>query len=106
LCGRLIEGLSERKGVRVRGITNPNALHRRVPTVSFTLEGRNPAELAKEFAARGIFVWSGHNYAVEPIGRLGLLEKGGVLRAGLVHYNTLDEVERFLTTLDEIAAKA
>jgi cysteine desulfurase family protein (TIGR01976 family) len=106
LCRRLIEGLSERKGVRVRGITNSNALHRRVPTVSFTLEGRNPAELAKEFAARGIFVWSGHNYAVEPIGRLGLIEKGGVLRAGLAHYNTLDEVERFLTTLDEIAAKA
>jgi selenocysteine lyase/cysteine desulfurase len=43
LCRRLIEGLTERKGVRVRGITNSNALHRRVPTVSFTLEGRNPA---------------------------------------------------------------
>ncbi|HKG75178.1 MAG TPA: aminotransferase class V-fold PLP-dependent enzyme, partial [Aestuariivirgaceae bacterium] len=106
LCRRLIEGLSERKGVRIHGITNSNALHRRVPTVSFTLEGRNPATLAKEFARRDIHVWSGHNYAVEPVGRLGLLEKGGVLRAGLAHYNTLDEVERFLTTLDEIAAKA
>jgi cysteine desulfurase family protein (TIGR01976 family) len=106
LCRRLIEGLAERKGVKVRGITNSNALHRRVPTVSFTLEGRNPAELAKEFAARGIFVWSGHNYAVEPMSRLGLLKTGGVLRAGLAHYNTPDEVERFLTTLDEIAAKA
>jgi cysteine desulfurase family protein (TIGR01976 family) len=106
LCRRLIEGLSERKGVRIRGITNSNALHRRVPTISFTLEGANPAALAKEFARRDIFVWSGHNYAVEPVGRLGLLEKGGVLRAGLAHYNTLDEVERFLTTLDEIAEKA
>ena len=106
LCRRLIEGLSERKGVRIHGITNSNALHRRVPTVSFTLEGRDPAALAKEFARRDIHVWSGHNYAVEPVGRLGLLEKGGVLRAGLAHYNTLDEVERFLTTLDEIAAKA
>jgi cysteine desulfurase family protein (TIGR01976 family) len=102
LCRRLIEGLSERKGVRIRGITNSNALHRRVPTVSFTLEGRDPADLAKAFAARDIFVWSGHNYAVEPVRRLGLLEKGGVLRAGLAHYNTPDEVERFLTTLDEI----
>jgi selenocysteine lyase/cysteine desulfurase len=77
-----------------------------VPTVSFTLEGRDPADLAKQFAARDIFVWSGHNYAVEPIRRLGLLEKGGVLRAGLAHYNTPEEVERFLTALDEIAAKA
>ena len=106
LCRRLIEGLSERKGVRVRGITNPNALHRRVPTVSFTLAGRDPAEIAKEFAERDIFVWSGHNYAVEPIRRLGLLEKGGVLRAGLAHYNTQDEVERFLAVLDEIGATA
>jgi cysteine desulfurase family protein (TIGR01976 family) len=104
LCRRLIEGLSERKGVRIRGITNSNALHRRVPTVSFTLEGRDPAALAKEFAKHDVFVWSGHNYAVEPIARMGLLEKGGVLRAGLAHYNTPDEVERFLATLDEIAA--
>jgi cysteine desulfurase family protein (TIGR01976 family) len=102
LCRRLIEGLSERKHVRIHGITNSNALNRRVPTVSFTLEGRDPAELAKAFAARGIFIWSGHNYAVEPVRRLGLLEKGGVLRAGLAHYNTQGEVERFLTTLDEI----
>jgi selenocysteine lyase/cysteine desulfurase len=77
-----------------------------VPTVSFTLEGRSPAAMAKAFAARDIFVWSGHNYAVEPIRRLGLLEKGGVLRAGLAHYNTPEEVERFLTTLDAIAAEA
>jgi cysteine desulfurase family protein (TIGR01976 family) len=106
LCRQLIEGLSERKGLRIHGITNSNALHRRVPTVSFTLEGRSPAAMAKAFAARDIFVWSGHNYAVEPIRRLGLLEKGGVLRAGLAHYNTPEEVERFLTTLDAIAAEA
>ena len=106
LCRQLVEGLCQRKGVKIHGITNSNALHRRVPTVSFTLAGRDPAQLAKEFAARDIFVWSGHNYAVEPIRRLGLLETGGVLRAGLAHYNTPEEVERFLTTLDAIAAKA
>jgi selenocysteine lyase/cysteine desulfurase len=105
LCRRLIEGLMAQKGVVVRGITSSNAMHRRVPTVSFTLEGRNPAMLAKQFAARDIFVWSGHNYAIEPIGRLGLADKGGVLRVGLAHYNTPDEVDVFLTALDEIASK-
>jgi cysteine desulfurase family protein (TIGR01976 family) len=104
LCRRLIEGLMAQKGVVVRGITSSNAMHRRVPTVSFTLEGRNPAMLAKQFAARDIFVWSGHNYAIEPIGRLGLADKGGVLRVGLAHYNTPDEVDVFLTALDEIAS--
>jgi selenocysteine lyase/cysteine desulfurase len=104
LCRRLIEGLVAQKGVVVRGITSSNAMHRRVPTVSFTLEGRDPATLAKQFAARDMFVWSGHNYAIEPIGRLGLADKGGVLRVGLAHYNTPDEVDLFLTALDEIAS--
>jgi cysteine desulfurase family protein (TIGR01976 family) len=106
LCRRLIEGLVAQKGVVVHGITSSNAMHRRVPTVSFTLEGRNPAMLAKQFAARDICVWSGHNYAIEPIGRLGLADKGGVLRVGLAHYNTPDEVDLFLTALDEIASNS
>ena len=47
-------------------------------------------------------MWSGHNYAIEPVGRMGLLEKGGVLRVGLAHYNTTNEVEQFLSCLTRI----
>lgn len=96
---RLIEGLKTFKGLTVRGITSANAMHRRVPTVSFTLEGRDPKNLAKSFAADNIFVWSGHNYAIEPVGRMGLLDKGGVLRIGLAHYNTEAEVDALLSSL-------
>ena len=96
---KLIEGLKTFKGLTIRGITSANAMHRRVPTVSFTLEGHHPETLAKAFAKDSIFVWSGHNYAIEPVGRMGLMDKGGVLRVGLAHYNTEDEVDALLSSL-------
>ncbi len=96
---KLIEGLKGFKGLTIRGVTSANAMHRRVPTVSFTLEGHHPQELAKAFAKDNIFVWSGHNYAIEPVSRMGLMDKGGVLRVGLAHYNTEAEVDALLSSL-------
>ena len=69
---------------------------RRFPSRS---TGIRPEALAKAFASENIFVWSGHNYAVEPVTRMGLMDKGGVLRVGLAHYNTEAEVDGFITTL-------
>ncbi len=99
LTQKLIDGISGIKGLKVRGITSANAVHRRVPTVSFTVEGVQPVTLAKHFADENIFVWSGHNYALEPVTRMGLMDKGGVLRVGLAHYNTEDEINRFVSSL-------
>jgi selenocysteine lyase/cysteine desulfurase len=96
---KLIEGLRSFKGLTIRGITSANAMHRRVPTVSFTLEGHHPQAMAQAFARDNIFVWSGHNYAIEPVTRMGLMEKGGVLRVGLAHYNTEAEVDALLSSL-------
>ena len=94
-----LEGLKTFKGLTIRGITSANAMHRRVPTVSFTVEGHHPEALAKAFASDNIFVWSGHNYAIEPVSRMGLMDKGGVLRVGLAHYNTEAEVDALLSSL-------
>ncbi len=96
---RLIDGLRSFKGLTIRGITSANAMHRRVPTVSFTLDGHHPQDLAQAFAKDNIFVWSGHNYAIEPVSRMGLMDKGGVLRVGLAHYNTEAEVDALLSSL-------
>lgn len=96
---RLIEGLRSFRGLTIRGVTSANAMHRRVPTVSFTVDGHHPQQLAQAFAVDNIFVWSGHNYAIEPVSRMGLMEKGGVLRVGLAHYNTEAEVDQFLGSL-------
>jgi cysteine desulfurase family protein (TIGR01976 family) len=104
LALRLIDGLKTFKGLKIRGITSANAMHRRVPTVSFTVEAVQPSTLAKHFAADNMFVWSGHNYAVEPVTKMGLMDKGGVLRVGLAHYNTAEEVDSFLASLTRALA--
>ena len=99
LTRRLVEGLQRLPGIAIQGIADPAAFARRVPTVSFIHERLAPEEMAAGFAAEGIFVWSGHNYAVEVIKSLGLLDRGGVLRVGLAHYNTAEEIDRLLEVL-------
>ena len=73
----------------------------RVPTFCFNLPGRSAEEVAIELAAREIAVWHGDYYAVEVMKHLGLGEAGAV-RAGFVHYNTAEEVDRLLAALDEL----
>jgi selenocysteine lyase/cysteine desulfurase len=65
------------------------------------VEGVATSVLAKEFAERGIFVWGGNYYALELTTRLGL-EPEGMIRVGLLHYNTQNEVDRFLSELSSI----
>ena len=99
LSSKLIEGLQNLAGVDVKGISEGKDLARRVPTVSFTVEKQNPEEISNKLAAENIFVWHGHNYALEAIRLMGLEESGGVVRIGPVHYNTLDEIDRTLEVL-------
>jgi cysteine desulfurase family protein (TIGR01976 family) len=102
LSRRLIEGLLAIPGVEIRGISAPEQLQHRVPTVSFTHAQRRSAEIARELARRGIFVWSGHNFAMELARSLGLDEEDGVVRIGLAHYNTPQEVGTVVGALAEI----
>jgi cysteine desulfurase family protein (TIGR01976 family) len=106
LATHLIDGLQQMPGVRVQGVTDPSAMHRRVPTVSFIVENRAPAKIAEALARRNIFVWSGHNYAVEAAQSLGIYDKGGAVRVGPVHYNTRAEIDSLLMALDEILPHA
>lgn len=92
----LIAGLQEMHGVTIHGITNPNRIGFRVPTVSFTHAAVPPARIAQSLATAGICVWSGNNYALEVVRALGLPEESGVLRIGLAHYNRPAEVEDVL----------
>jgi cysteine desulfurase family protein (TIGR01976 family) len=101
LCGRLIDGLARLAGVRVWGIINRERFGERVPTVSITHRKLAPLELADHLAERGIFAWHGNFYALELSESLGL-EPEGLVRLGLLHYNTSEEVDRLLTALDEL----
>jgi cysteine desulfurase family protein (TIGR01976 family) len=73
----------------------------RVPTFAFRVEGMSPPEAAERLAEREIAVWDGDYYAVEVMTRLGL-QPNGAVRAGFVHYNTFDEVDRLLEALAEL----
>lgn len=102
LSATLIAGLQSLNGVTVHGITDPKLMHKRVPTVSFTHASKKPDDIARALADRGIFVWSGHNYAIEPARALGVLDTGGVVRVGPVHYNRESEIESLLNALSDI----
>lgn len=99
----LITGLLEIPGITVYGITDLSQLDRRTPTVSFRLEGWEPQQLAKQLGDQGIFVWNGNVYALGLTQRLGIEASGGFVRVGMVHYNTIEEVNRFLHELSKLA---
>ena len=101
LVGRLLTGLAELPGVKLWGITDPNRFGERVPTVAITHRRLRPRDLAVGLAERGIFVWHGNFYALPLSEALGL-EPDGLVRIGLLHYNTEEEVQRLLATLAEL----
>ena len=102
LSARLIEGLQQVKGVKIWGVTNLARLDQRVPTVSFTMDGYHPRQIAEYLGRRGIFVWDGNYYALAIMERLGLQQTGGMVRVGPVHYNTGDEIVRLVEALTEL----
>jgi cysteine desulfurase family protein (TIGR01976 family) len=102
LSRQLLAALAERPAFKVWGITDPHQLGRRVPTISVTRTDKTADEMATHLAAHDIFVWNGNMYALGLTERLGVEERGGLLRLGLVHYNTADEIGRLLQALDEL----
>jgi cysteine desulfurase family protein (TIGR01976 family) len=101
LLAQLIPGLLGIPGLRLFGISDPKRFSERCSTVSVRLANHTPTETAKFLGDRGIFSWDGNYYALNLTERLGVEQTGGLLRIGLVHYNTADEVERLLAALRE-----
>ena len=102
LSRQLIDGLKSLDGVTIHGITDEAALERRVPTVVFTHARMAPQEIAASLGEENIFVWSGHNYAVEAAKSLGIYDTGGAVRVGPVHYNSIAEIDELIDTLGSI----
>ncbi len=105
LSARLIAGLQAIPGLAIHGVTGLNELDARVPTVSFTMKGFHPREIARRLGEENIFVWDGHYYAVEVIEHLGLSDKGGMVRVGAAHYNTIEEIDRAVEAVAEISRR-
>ena len=95
----LLEGLSSVPGLHIWGITDPQRMHQRVPTFSFTLEGWHPRAVAEMLDKEGIYVWDGNYYALAVMERLGFEGHGGMVRIGPVHYNTEAEIDKLVSAL-------
>jgi cysteine desulfurase family protein (TIGR01976 family) len=98
LAAHLIEMLGALPGVQIYGITDPARAAERVPTVVFVREGYTAEQVAAHLAAHHIYVWDGNYYAVEIMNRLGHGEHG-MVRVGLAHYNTHEEIDRLEAAL-------
>jgi cysteine desulfurase family protein (TIGR01976 family) len=99
---KMIAGLLKVPGLKLFGITDPRRFDNRCATIVLRVEGHTPLDLATKLGERGFFTWDGNFYAVNLAEQLNVEHLGGFLRIGLVHYNTMEEVEKLLRALREI----
>ena len=90
LSARLLQGLNAIPGLNMQGATT---MDNRVATFSFTHDKHSPSTIARGLSEAGLFCHWGDNYAMEVARALGLDPVEGVLRLGLAHYNTWEEVD-------------
>jgi cysteine desulfurase family protein (TIGR01976 family) len=102
LMETLIRGVTSIPGAKLYGIADPKRFDHRCPTIAVRVPGHTPLELATRLGERGFFTWDGNYYALNLTERLDVEKDGGFLRIGIAHYNTAEEVERFLEALTKI----
>ena len=100
LATRFLEGVDRLGGVRVHGVQEMN--EHRGPTFAISVDGHTPHAVAQRMAEKEIYVWSGHYYAINVMAQLGVLDSGGLVRIGFMHYNTPEEVDRTLAVLADL----
>lgn len=105
LLKQLMAGLKSIPGITVFGITEESRFDQRVPTVVFDVAGFTSSEVTTRLGELGIYCWHGHYYAIDICDALGQSERG-MVRVGILHTNTSEEIERLLKALREIAASA
>ena len=102
LLEKVMSGLKAIPRLKIYGITDPARFDDRCTTFAVRIEGHTPLELATKLGERGFFTWDGNYYALNLTEHLDVEKSGGFLRIGLVHYNTAEEVNRLLATLNQI----
>jgi cysteine desulfurase family protein (TIGR01976 family) len=100
LAQQLYLGLRDLDGVDIYG--PPLKETQRAPTISFTVENKRPEEICKLLADHSICAWDGHFYAIRAVEAMGLMGQGGVTRMGIAAYNTSDEIDYVIATLQKL----
>ena len=99
---KMMAGLLAIPGLKLYGIRDPKRFDQRCATFVVRVEGHTPLELSTKLGKRGFFTWDGNYYALNVTEQLDVERLGGFLRIGLVHYNTMEEVEGLLAALRQI----
>jgi len=98
----MLDRLAALPGVRLYGIADRSRLGHRTPTFAVRVGDRHPRDVARYLGELGICVWDGHYYALNLTERLGVEASGGMVRIGLVHYNTVAEIDRLHDALSRL----
>ena len=93
-----LQKVSALKHIKIYGLSDAKDICHRTPTFGLTVDGKTSHEVAAYLAKHGIFSWSGHFYAMD-VNRVYGLEKDGLLRIGMLHYNTKREIKEFISIL-------
>ncbi|MGH8273621.1 MAG: cysteine desulfurase-like protein [Gammaproteobacteria bacterium] len=101
LAGKLLDYLHSHPGITIHG-PKEAAVESRLPIVSFSVAGKDSAEIVKAVDAAKIGIRYGHFHARRLIEHLGLMPQNGVVRVSMAHYNTLEEVDRLIAALDTV----
>ena len=100
LAQQLYLGLRDMDGIDIYGPAIKET--HRAPTISFTVEGFRPEQICHELSERGICAWDGHFYALRAVEVMELLPQGGVTRMGVAAYNTAEEIDYVISSLQKI----
>lgn len=103
MSAEILSRLGDIDGVTVYGVRDQSQLHRRLPTICFTMHKKAADEVASYCAAHGVGVRDGNMYSPRLLARLGISPQAGALRASLVHYNTLQEIDVFTGLVRRLA---
>ena len=101
IANKLLEFITSEKKINLIGISkiiNKN----RAPTISFTVKGKSSQEVSDALVSQGIAIRNDNFYAWRCLKALGIDTDDGVVRASMVHYNSIDDVEKLILALKKI----
>jgi selenocysteine lyase/cysteine desulfurase len=95
--------LVEIPGVTHYGISDPARFDQCAPTVAFTLDRYTPRQAAERLSQEGVSIWDGNDCALAVTERFGVAESCSIVQVGITDFNTIEEVDRLLAVVNELA---
>ena len=104
LSAYFLKRLADYPQIHLYGIADESRLAERTPTFALTFEGLAPREVSEFLGKQHMCVWDGNFYAQGLCEQLGVMDKGGVVRIGCMHYNTIEELEKLFSAFEALLA--